>query len=78
VITPRVDWLCQLLMQETEQGCPSGCAYFEHLASVLLIAVASQIDPRLPGAGNQEAQHRSIRQAIALTGGKLRLKADSR
>ena len=66
VITPRVDWLCQLLMQETEQGCPSGRAYFEHLANVLVIAVASQIDPRLPEAGNPEAQHRSIRQAIAL------------
>ena len=53
-------------MQETEQGCPSGRAYFEHLANALLIAVASQIDARLPTAGNPEVQYRSIRQAIAL------------
>jgi len=54
------------LMQETEEGCPSGRAYFEHLANALVIAVASQIDPRLPWAGNLEAQHSAIRQAIAL------------
>ncbi len=74
VINRRVDWLCQLLMQETEQGCPSGAAFFEHLASVLVIAVASQIDPRLAMAGNPEAQHRSIRQAIALMEGNFALK----
>jgi len=61
-----VDWLCQLLMQDSEQGCPNGRVYFESLANALVIAVASQIDPRLPMAGNPEAQHRSIRQAIAL------------
>ena len=65
VINRRVDWLCQLLMQEAEQGCPSGRAYFEHLANAVVIAVAAQIDPRLPDAGNPEAQHRRIRQAIA-------------
>lgn len=64
-ISRRVDWLCQLLMQETEQGCPSGCPYFESLASALLIAVASQVDPRLPEAANLDAQHRRIQQAIA-------------
>jgi AraC-like DNA-binding protein len=66
VITRGVDWLCQLLMQDSEQGCPNGRVYFESLANALVIAVASQIDPRLPMAGNPEAQHRSIRQAIAL------------
>jgi AraC-like DNA-binding protein len=66
VINGRVDWLCQLLIQETEEGCPSGRAYFEHLANAVVIAVASQIDSRLPIAGNPEAQHSSIRQAIAL------------
>ncbi|HEY5752027.1 MAG TPA: AraC family transcriptional regulator [Chthoniobacterales bacterium] len=52
-------------MQETEQGCPSGRAYFESLASALLIAVASQVDPRPPDAANLDAQHRRIQQAIA-------------
>jgi AraC-like DNA-binding protein len=64
-IDGRVDWLCQLLMQEAEQGCPSGCTYFQSLASTLLIAVASQIDRRLPGAANLDAQHRRIQEAIA-------------
>jgi AraC-like DNA-binding protein len=64
-INRRVDWLCQLLMQESEQGCPSGCAYFESLASALLIAVASQVDLRLPEAGNLDAQHHRIQEAIA-------------
>jgi len=63
-INRRVDWLCQLLMQETEQGCPSGCAYFESLASALLLAVASQIDPRLPEVANLDAQHRRIQEAV--------------
>ena len=63
-IDRRVDWLCQLLMQETEQGCPSGCPYFEGLASALLIAVASQIDLRLPEAGHLDAQHRRIQEAV--------------
>ena len=35
VIDRRVDWLCQLLMQETEQGCPGGHAYFESLANAV-------------------------------------------
>jgi hypothetical protein len=33
VINRRVDWLCQLLMQEAEHGCPSGRIYYEHLAN---------------------------------------------
>jgi AraC-like DNA-binding protein len=63
-INRRVDWICQLLLQEAEQGCPSGCAYFEGLARALLIAVASQVDLRLPEAANLDAQHRRIQEAI--------------
>jgi AraC-like DNA-binding protein len=63
-INRRVDWLCQLLMQEAEEGCPNGCPYFESLASALLLAVASQIDPRLPEAGHLDAQHRRIQEAV--------------
>jgi AraC-like DNA-binding protein len=63
-INRQVDWLCQLLMQETEQGCPSGIRYFESLASALLITVASQIGSRLPAAGHLDAQHRRIHEAI--------------
>jgi hypothetical protein len=66
VINRRIDLLCQLLMEETEQGCPSGRSYFEHLATALMVAVVLQTDPRLPDAGNAEAQHRRVQQAVAL------------
>jgi AraC-like DNA-binding protein len=66
VINRRIDWLCQLLMEETEQGCPSGRLYFEHLATALLMAVLLQTDPRLPDAGNIDAQQRRIQRAVTL------------
>ena len=66
VINRRVDWLCQLLMEETERGCPSGRACFEHLAAALLLAVTAQSDLRLPDAGNAGAQLRRVQQAVAL------------
>jgi AraC-like DNA-binding protein len=66
VINRRVDWLCRLLMEETERGCPGGRAYFEHLAAALLLAVASQSDPRLPDVGDVGAQLRRVQQAVAL------------
>ena len=66
VINRRVDWLCQLLMEETERGCPGGRAYFEHLAAALLLSAASQADPRLPEAGDAGAQLRRVRRAAAL------------
>jgi AraC-like DNA-binding protein len=66
VINRRVDWLCQLLMQEAEHGCPSGRIYYEHLATALLVAVALQTDPRLPDAGDAGAQLRRVQQAITL------------
>lgn len=66
VISRQVDWLCRLLLEETERGCPGGWAYFEHLAAALLLAVASQTDPRLPEGGHAGAQLRCIQQAVAL------------
>jgi AraC-like DNA-binding protein len=66
VINRRVDSLCQLLMEETEQGCPSGRPYFEHLATALMIAVILQIDQRIPDVGNADAQQRRIQRAVAL------------
>jgi AraC-like DNA-binding protein len=61
-----VDGLCRLLMDETERGCPRGGPYFEHLGAALVIAIASQTDPRLPDAGDLQAQHRRLQPAIAL------------
>jgi len=66
VTNRRVDWLCRLLLEETERGGPGGRAYFEHLAAALLLSVASQADPRLPEAGDAGAQLRRIQQAVAL------------
>lgn len=66
VINRRIDWLCRLLLEETQWGCPSGRAYFEHLAAALLLAVGSQNDPRLPETRNGGAQLRRIQQAVAL------------
>jgi AraC-like DNA-binding protein len=66
VINHPVEGLCRLLMDETEQGCPHGRPYFEHLGAALVIAIGSQTDPRLPEAGNLEAQHRRLQPALAL------------
>jgi len=66
VINRRVDWLCRLLLEETERGGPGGRTYFEHLAAALLLAVASQSDSRLPEAGGAGTQLRRIQQAVAL------------
>jgi AraC-like DNA-binding protein len=65
-INRQVDALCQLLMWETEKGGSRDRLYFESLATALLLAVTSQSDPRLPDAGNLEAQQRRIQRAIAL------------
>ena len=61
-----VEGLCRLLMDETERGCPHGRPYFEYLGAALVVAIASQTDPRLPDAGNLQAQHRRLQLAIAL------------
>lgn len=66
VINRRVGWLCQMLMEETEAGCPGGRAYFEHVAAALLLAVGSQSDPRLPEPGDVGAQLRRIQPAVAM------------
>jgi transcriptional regulator GlxA family with amidase domain len=61
-----VKGVCGLLIDETERGCPQGRRYFEHLGAALLIAIASQTDPRLPDACDLEAQHERVQPAIAL------------
>jgi AraC family transcriptional regulator len=65
VINRRVDLLCSLLMQETENGGPLGPLYFQNLATALVIAVTSQTDVRLPHAGNIYVQHRQIQRAVS-------------
>ena len=65
-INYAVKGISGLLIDETERGCPQGRRYFEHLGAALLIAIASQTDPRLPDACDLEAQHERVQPAIAL------------
>jgi AraC family transcriptional regulator len=65
VINRRVDLLCSLLMQETENRGPLGSLYFQNLATALVIAVTSQTDVQLPYAGNIYVQHRQIQRAVS-------------
>jgi AraC-like DNA-binding protein len=71
VINRRLEWLCGLLIQETEQGYPSGRLYFESLATALVIAVASQIDQPLTEDGNLGANQRRIQRAVAMVEAKF-------
>jgi AraC family transcriptional regulator len=75
VINQRVDYLCFLLMQQTENGAKLGKLYFESLATALVIAIVSQTDSRLlPEAGNIFVQNERMRQAIAYIESNLRPK----
>jgi AraC-like DNA-binding protein len=74
VINRRVDLLCSLLMQETENGASLGSLYFKTLATALIIAVASQADVRLPGAGNVYIQNQQIQRAVSYIEANFRSK----
>ena len=65
LINQRVDQLCSFLMRETERQAPLASAYFEGLATALVVAVLSQTDVRLPEAGNLHVQHERIQKALA-------------
>ncbi len=74
VINRRVDVLCSLLMRETENGASLGSLYFKTLATALIIAVASQADVRLPGAGNIYIQNQQIQRAVSYIEANFRSK----
>jgi AraC-like DNA-binding protein len=65
VTNRRVDWLCSLLVHETEENAPLGRSYFEMLAKALIIAVTSQTDVRLADAGNLYVQHERVQRAVS-------------
>jgi AraC-like DNA-binding protein len=65
LINRRVDYLCSLLILETEQGGRLAPLYFEGLATALIVAVVGQTDSRLPDAGNVYVQNQHIQKAIA-------------
>ena len=62
VMDRGVHSLSQLLMHETEEGCPSGREYFGHLATALVITLGMQMEVRLPVA--LDAQECRIQQAV--------------
>ena len=74
VINQRVDYLCSLLMQETENRAKLGPLYFESLATALVIAVVSQTDSRLPDAGNIYVQNERVQQALSYIESNFRSK----
>ena len=65
VTNRRVDWLCSLLVHETEALAPLGRSYFEAVAKALIIAVVSQTDVRLPDAGHLYVQHERIQRVVS-------------
>ena len=65
LINRRVDYLCALLMYETERGAKLAPLYFESLATALVAAVVSQTDTRLPDAGNLYVQNQQVQKAIS-------------
>ena len=64
LINRRVDYLCALLIYETERGAKLASLYFESLATALAAAIVSQTDSRLPDAGNLYVQNEQVQKAI--------------
>jgi AraC family transcriptional regulator len=74
LINQRVDQLCSLLLRETERQAPLASAYFEGLATALVVAVVSQTDVRLPASGNLHVQNDRIQKALAYIEANFRAK----
>jgi AraC-like DNA-binding protein len=74
LINQRVDYLCSLLMRETERGESMAPFYFESLAAALVVAVLSQTDARHPHAGNLYVQNERIQKAVAFIEANFRSK----
>ena len=74
LINHRVDYLCSLLMRETERGESMAPLYFESLAAALVVAVLSQTDAGHPNAGNLYVQNERIQKAIAFIEANFRSK----
>jgi AraC family transcriptional regulator len=74
VINQKVDYLCSLLIQETENGGRLGPLYFENLAVALIVAVFSQTDTRWPDVGNLHVQNEGVQKALAYIQANFRSK----
>ena len=65
LINRRVDYLCSLLIYETEREAKLAPFYFESLATALVAAVVTQTDSQLPNAGNLYVQNQQVQKAIS-------------
>lgn len=74
LINQRVDYLCSLLMRETERGESMAPFYFESLGAALVVAVLSQTDARHQNPGNLYVQNERIQKAIAFIEANFRSK----
>jgi AraC-like DNA-binding protein len=74
VINQRVDYLCSLLVQQTNDGAKLGKLYFESLATALVIAIVSQTDSRLAEAGDIFVQDQRVQQALTYIKSNIRSK----
>jgi AraC family transcriptional regulator len=74
LINRRMDYLCALLIYETERRAKLAPLYFESLATALVAAVVSQTDSRLPNAGNLYVQNEQVQKAISYIEANFRSK----
>jgi AraC-like DNA-binding protein len=73
-INRRVDYLCSLLMYETQHEERVASLYFESIATALVVAIASQIDSRLPDAGNIYVQNQHVQKGLTYIATNFRSK----
>jgi AraC-like DNA-binding protein len=60
-IDEPLESLCRLLMQEVEQGCPHGSAFFEPLSRALAVALVRRVAVARPVAGRDWRIERAVR-----------------
>jgi len=60
-IDEPLESLCRLLMQEVEQGCPHGSAFFEPLSRALAAALVRRVAVARPVAGRDWRIERAVR-----------------
>jgi AraC-like DNA-binding protein len=71
LVSREVDELCRLLVRETQQGGLTGRLYFKSLATAVLLAIFSQVDPPPANAENGVAGEQRIQRAVALIEAKF-------
>jgi AraC-like DNA-binding protein len=71
LVSREVNELCRLLVRETQHGGLTGKLYFKSLATALLLAIFSQVDPPPANAENGVVGEQRIQRAVALMEAKF-------